>query len=59
LPFDVTQPDGTWGVLFVAVRGQGTTLISLQGGSSPQPEFPEKVQPEYPEFTYGSVLKDF
>lgn len=34
LPVDLTQPNGVGGVLFVAVRGQGTTLISLQGGSS-------------------------
>lgn len=34
LPVTVTQPEGDRGVLFVAVRGQGTTLISLQGGSS-------------------------
>ncbi len=34
LPLDVTQPDGERGVLFVAVRGQGATLTSLQGGTS-------------------------
>jgi len=33
LPVDATQPDGERGVLFVAVRGQGTTMIPLQGGT--------------------------
>lgn len=34
LPVAATQPDGERGVLFVAVRGQGTTLISLEDSSS-------------------------
>ena len=33
LPVDMTQPEGKRGVLFVAVRGQGTLLIPLHGGS--------------------------
>ncbi|HEY9820933.1 MAG TPA: 3'(2'),5'-bisphosphate nucleotidase [Candidatus Sericytochromatia bacterium] len=36
LPVDPAQPDGERGVLFVAVRGQGTTMISLSNGE-PQP----------------------
>lgn len=31
LPVDMNQPDGERGVLFVAVRGQGTTMTSLRG----------------------------
>lgn len=34
LPVDITQPDGERGVLFVAVKGQGTTMIPLAGGAS-------------------------
>lgn len=34
LPVDATQPDGERGVLFVAVKGQGTTMIPLKGGES-------------------------
>jgi 3'(2'), 5'-bisphosphate nucleotidase len=34
LPVDATQPDGERGVLFVAVRGQGTMMIPLNGGES-------------------------
>lgn len=36
LPVDLTQPDGERGVLFVAVRGQGATMIPLAGGA-PRP----------------------
>jgi 3'(2'), 5'-bisphosphate nucleotidase len=36
LPIDAAQPDGERGVLFVAVRGQGTTMIPLAGGA-PRP----------------------
>jgi len=36
LPLDLNQPTGDSGVLFVAVRGEGTTMIPLQGGD-PQP----------------------
>lgn len=36
LPVDPAQPDGERGVLFVAVRGQGTTMIPLSNGE-PQP----------------------
>jgi 3'(2'), 5'-bisphosphate nucleotidase len=32
LPFDLNQPSETVGVLFVAVRGEGTTMLPLQGG---------------------------
>lgn len=32
LPVNPSQPDGERGVLFVAVRGQGTTMIPLNGG---------------------------
>jgi 3'(2'), 5'-bisphosphate nucleotidase len=34
LPIDANQPQGEQGVLFVAVRGQGTTMSCLQGESS-------------------------
>lgn len=34
LPVNRSQPDGERGVLFVAVRGQGTTMIPLHGGES-------------------------
>lgn len=34
LPVDANQPEGEQGVLFVAVRGQGTTMASLQSGDS-------------------------
>jgi 3'(2'), 5'-bisphosphate nucleotidase len=33
LPFDVNDPDGETGVLFVAVRGQGTTMAALDSES--------------------------
>jgi 3'(2'), 5'-bisphosphate nucleotidase len=36
LPVDLTKPDGERGVLFVAVRGQGATMIPLAGGA-PRP----------------------
>jgi 3'(2'), 5'-bisphosphate nucleotidase len=36
LPVDAAQPDGERGVLFVAVKGQGTTMIPLAGGA-PRP----------------------
>lgn len=36
LPVDLTQPEGERGVLFVAVRGQGATMIPLAGGA-PRP----------------------
>jgi 3'(2'), 5'-bisphosphate nucleotidase len=36
LPVDAAQPEGERGVLFVAVKGQGTTMIPLNGGV-PQP----------------------
>lgn len=36
LPVDPAQPDGERGVLFVAVKGQGTTMIPLAGGE-PRP----------------------
>ena len=36
LPVDPTQPDGERGVIFVAVKNQGTTMIPLVGGA-PQP----------------------
>jgi 3'(2'), 5'-bisphosphate nucleotidase len=36
LPVDVAQPNGERGVLFVAVRGQGTMMSPLNGGQ-PQP----------------------
>ncbi|NEQ68554.1 MAG: 3'(2'),5'-bisphosphate nucleotidase [Symploca sp. SIO2D2] len=32
LPINLTQPDSERGVIFVAVKGQGTTMISLKGG---------------------------
>ncbi|NER22756.1 MAG: 3'(2'),5'-bisphosphate nucleotidase [Symploca sp. SIO1C2] len=32
LPINLTQPDSEKGVIFVAVKGQGTTMISLKGG---------------------------
>ncbi len=32
LPIEATQPDGERGALFVAVRGQGTTMMPLRGG---------------------------
>lgn len=32
LPIDAAQPEGERGVLFVAVRGQGTAMIPLKGG---------------------------
>jgi 3'(2'), 5'-bisphosphate nucleotidase len=38
LPVDATQPDGERGVLFVAVKGQGTTMMPLQGGE-PHPVY--------------------
>ncbi|MBD2307816.1 3'(2'),5'-bisphosphate nucleotidase [Chroococcidiopsis sp. FACHB-1243] len=34
LPLDLNQPQGERGVLFVAVRGQGTTQIALKSGVS-------------------------
>ncbi len=34
LPVDITQPDGERGVVFVAVKGQGTTMIPLAGGEA-------------------------
>jgi 3'(2'), 5'-bisphosphate nucleotidase len=36
LPVDLTKPDGERGVLFVAVRGHGATMIPLAGGA-PRP----------------------
>jgi 3'(2'), 5'-bisphosphate nucleotidase len=36
LPVDLTQPEGERGVLFVAVRGQGATMIPFAGGA-PRP----------------------
>lgn len=36
LPLDLQQPDGERGVLFVAVRGQGATMLPIAGGD-PQP----------------------
>ncbi|MEW6495185.1 MAG: inositol monophosphatase family protein, partial [Cyanobacteriota bacterium] len=36
LPVDPAQPNGERGVLFVAIKGQGTTMIPLAGGA-PQP----------------------
>ncbi|MEQ9354367.1 3'(2'),5'-bisphosphate nucleotidase [Coleofasciculus sp. F4-SAH-05] len=36
LPVSPDQPDGEKGVLFVAVRGQGATMVPLSGGE-PQP----------------------
>jgi 3'(2'), 5'-bisphosphate nucleotidase len=36
LPVDAAQPNGERGVLFVAVQGQGTMMIPLNGGQ-PQP----------------------
>ena len=36
LPVDPAEPNGERGVLFVAVRGQGTTMIPLRNGE-PQP----------------------
>ena len=36
LPVDPDQPDGEQGVLFVAVRGQGATMVPISGGT-PQP----------------------
>ncbi|HBE20194.1 MAG TPA: 3'(2'),5'-bisphosphate nucleotidase [Cyanobacteria bacterium UBA11149] len=33
LPLTFAQPDSPTGVIFVAVRGQGTTMIPLNGGS--------------------------
>ena len=33
LPFDIAHPEQERGVLFVAVRGQGTTMIPLDGGT--------------------------
>lgn len=33
LPVDMTQVDGDRGVLFVAVRGQGTRILPLSGGN--------------------------
>lgn len=41
-PLSFEQPQGEHGVLFVAVRGQGATLIHLQGGQS----MPIQVQNE-------------
>lgn len=38
LSVDPAQPDGERGVLFVAVKGQGTTMIPL-GGGAPQPVY--------------------
>lgn len=32
LPVDMSQPDGEKGVLFVAVQGQGTIILPLNGG---------------------------
>jgi 3'(2'), 5'-bisphosphate nucleotidase len=32
LPVDLDQPDGEKGVLFVAVRGEGATMMPLSGG---------------------------
>jgi 3'(2'), 5'-bisphosphate nucleotidase len=32
LPVDATQPNGERGVLFIAVRGQGTIMVTLTGG---------------------------
>ncbi|NEQ68236.1 MAG: 3'(2'),5'-bisphosphate nucleotidase [Symploca sp. SIO2D2] len=34
LPINLTQPDSEKGVIFVAVKGQGTTMISLKGGEA-------------------------
>lgn len=34
MPVDMSQPDGERGVLFVAVRGQGSLLIPLHSGSA-------------------------
>mgnify|MGYP005852583965 CR=1 FL=1 len=36
LPVDAAQPEGERGVLFVALKGQGTTMIPLSGGE-PRP----------------------
>ena len=36
LPIDLAKPDGERGVLFVAVRGQGATMIPF-GGGEPRP----------------------
>ena len=36
LPIDLSNPDGNQGVLYVAVRGEGATMIPLRGGE-PQP----------------------
>jgi 3'(2'), 5'-bisphosphate nucleotidase len=32
LPHDMEQPDGEVGILIIAVRGQGATMVPLQGG---------------------------
>ena len=37
LPVDTEQPEGERGVLFVAVQGQGTTMIPLGEGKKPYP----------------------
>lgn len=34
MPFNSTQSEGEWGVVFVAVRGQGATVEPLQGGAA-------------------------
>lgn len=34
LPVDLDQPDGEKGVLFVAVRGEGATMMPLSGGEA-------------------------
>ncbi|NER50308.1 MAG: 3'(2'),5'-bisphosphate nucleotidase [Symploca sp. SIO1A3] len=34
LPINLTQPDSERGVMFVAVKDQGTTMISLKGGEA-------------------------
>jgi 3'(2'), 5'-bisphosphate nucleotidase len=45
LPFDLSQPQAERGVLFVAVRGQGASMIPLDGGE-PRPIHVSDASPE-------------
>ena len=57
LPVDMDQVDGDYGVLFVAVRGEGTQSMSLEGGDgvdvridNPAWRFAESVEPSHCDF---------